>query len=112
MKLIVFCFQKWKSNFELPTYLCFFADLLTSRIDDRSHIVLMKYKLNCFVLAFIRFKFDFVMFFYYRHRVLAVYKVCCLIFINVLSGSPIINNFHRLSNVALWYFIDCLVNAV
>ena len=45
---------------------------------------------------------------YFRHRVLVVNNVCCLIFFIVFS-SLFINNFHRPSSVALFYFIGCLL---
>ena len=51
-------------------------------------------------------------FFYHGHRVLVVKIVCCLVFIIVLSSSPIINNFLWPFSVALLYLIGCLLNDV
>ena len=52
----------------------------------------------------VRFCYDFI---YYRHRVLVLNNVSCLIIIFVLSSSPIMNNVHRPSRVALLYSIGC-----
>ena len=111
VKLIVFKNGKY---FELCTYLLFLVDfLLFSRIGDRPHMFSkeVEVKLFCFGLYLMRvwFCYDF---FYYRLRVLVVNNVCDLIFIIVLSISPIFNNFYRPSSVALLYFIGCLLNDV
>ena len=41
---------------------------------------------------------------------MVVNNICCLIFIIVLTSSPIINNFHLAYSVALLYSIGCLLN--
>ena len=71
----------------------------------------LKVKLFCF--DFDLMHFGFVMIFYnYRHLILVVKNVCYLIFIFVFSSGPLINNFHRPANVALYCFIGCLFNDV
>ena len=55
----------------------------------------------------IGFCYDFA---FYRHRVLVVNNVFCLILIIVLSSSPIINDARRFSRVAFLYSIGCLWN--